>query len=149
MTLTDLGEGRGVLVRTPGSDQAGEYEAAVVATDGDLGTPVTVPIVVREADVTLSGVVIDDYGRPVEGVLIKLSQGNRQVREVVTDAAGRYRIPKLAPGEYMVRPDRPMKREFTPTAHRLSAYGFQPRSHLVTVGDRDMLGVDFEAISPD
>ncbi len=148
--LTDLGEGRGRLTWTPRSDQAGEYDVTLVATDDDLSASTTVPVAVREAVLTLSGTVVDESGGPAEGVIVKLSLGNRNIQEVMTDAAGRYRAENLRPGTYTIRPRYAQGHVFTPTVQHISSYGFEPRNRRVTLErGHDERNVDFIRIAPD
>ncbi len=51
----------------------------------------------------LDGTVVDQSGAPLPGVTVELRSPQLQgVRSAVTDAAGRYRFPVLAPGVYSV-----------------------------------------------
>ena len=50
----------------------------------------------------VQGRVLVAPGQSAAGVLVRVTSGDFQVHEAVTDAAGRYRIERLAPGSYML-----------------------------------------------
>ena len=53
---------------------------------------------------SIQGVVIDPSGAAVPGVNVVIRNvATGDTRELVTDAAGRYLVPVLPPGEYEVR----------------------------------------------
>ncbi|MGE5717886.1 MAG: TonB-dependent receptor, partial [Acidobacteriota bacterium] len=61
------------------------------------------PAAVAQTTGDLEGTVIDQNGAPLPGVSVELRSPQLQgTRTAVTDAAGRYRFPVLAPGVYSV-----------------------------------------------
>ena len=54
----------------------------------------------------VEGRVLVPTGESPAGVLVRVSRGDMRVHEGVADAAGRYRIERLAPGPYMVQATR-------------------------------------------
>ncbi|MCG5055709.1 MAG: carboxypeptidase regulatory-like domain-containing protein [Myxococcales bacterium] len=73
---------------------------AVVPLSLRAGERVGAVLVLRPA-VTLEGVVVDRRGRPVPGALVLLWRGaaaGHGSQETVTDEAGRFSVPGLAPG---------------------------------------------------
>ncbi|MCS6884084.1 MAG: TonB-dependent receptor [Acidobacteriota bacterium] len=53
---------------------------------------------------TLTGVVVDDQGRPLAGALVvAINENNGLPRNTITNEQGRYRISFLEPGRYTVR----------------------------------------------
>ena len=63
--------------------------------------------VVRVASVvpgSIYGVVLDEKGSPIDGVVISALGGSTAF--AVTDPAGQYQLPQLPPGPYVVRAHR-------------------------------------------
>lgn len=70
---------------------------------------------------TLTGVVVDDQGSPVAGAMVTVHDTRRNVvREVATDARGRYAFTALAPTTYRVTARRPALGVATETLVTLS-----------------------------
>jgi hypothetical protein len=138
--LYDYGDGRGRVTWTPRSDQAGRHDVTLVATDRDLSETMIVPVVVRERSLAVSGLILDEKDRPVEGVVVRLTTQARTARSGKTDAHGAYLVDGLLPGDYTVRPDLDLGRVID---GREKTAVFSPPLQRVTIGERDERGVDF------
>lgn len=74
--------------------------AALILTVLSLAIPVSAQI----TSATLSGVIKDETGGNLPGVLVEVTNtDNGSVRSVVTDAEGGFVVPGLQPGSYRVR----------------------------------------------
>ena len=62
----------------------------------------TAPVFGQEGTGAITGVVTDDTGQPLPGVLVSVS-GAHGIRSATTDEAGRYTVSDLIPGVYDVK----------------------------------------------
>ena len=94
-------------------------------------------LVLQRANLSVSGMVVDEAGRPIAGATVGASGNGQPHRTARTDAAGRFRIDNLCTGRVRIRvaePDSPLPQEAEVEAgaadvrlvHRLPGYAPVP-----------------------
>lgn len=90
---------------------SGSYSGVPSAYGTGLGSPTTVtPAGGSTTTITdhlqnagsISGVVTDDHGHPLNGAQVTISYGSQYLTQVATDSAGAYQVGKLPAGNYSV-----------------------------------------------
>ena len=142
-TLVDLGDGVGRITWTPRPDQSGTHTAVLLATDKKLVTTASLPIIVKEKVLSLSGLVLDEENQPVPGVMLKVTSQAETIRIVTTDEHGYYLIDGLESGEYKIKPSYTVEKEFSTEARQQKNPSFSPPVQRITVGEADERAVDF------
>jgi hypothetical protein len=80
-----------------------EHSAPVVVAPGKPLAPISIALT-RRAVVT--GVVRNEHGEPISGVVVRAWSGTTAAAETRTDDLGEYRLFGLAPGSYVVGAER-------------------------------------------
>ena len=143
-TFEDAGGGKGVLRWTPRFDQAGAYQAVVMATDGALHNTLSVKVTVRQKSLAITGHIRDgDLFNPVQGATVTIQALKERPKRVTTDANGFYLAEGFEPAVYEVRPNYQIDEGFVPTARKRVIITFDPTSREVIVSNQDLTGVDF------
>jgi len=147
--FTDRKDGTGTLEWTPGADQAGVYEMAFAAGDGELISTQAIRITVREQNLVISGVIVDvSGGAPVAGIAVHVTLHGSTVGTAMTDANGAYLIKGLKLETYEVKPSYEAERGFSPTANRPKNAEFDPYKYRVTLRGEDLTDADFTVRLP-
>jgi hypothetical protein len=145
-TFEDHGNGTGTFLWASRLDQAGRYVLAFTASDGQLEDREQVLVTLDEVSRSISGVIKDQFNRPLAGVTVKCTGPGQLARFATTDANGYYLLTDLPAGPWTLKPEHAPSGEFSPQARKSLSYHFSPLSRRVVLERSDAVGNDFTAI---
>jgi hypothetical protein len=109
-------------------------------------TLTAVVIRIAERVPAISGLVLDDQGKPVPGVTLKVATQGQSPFDVVTDENGYFLMEALPADVYKIKPTYQDESGFSTEAKGRINMGFTPAVlRLPFDAKEDLRGVDFEA----